>query len=185
MQIIKTNIPDVMIIEPIVFSDERGFLLEVYNAKKFSEMGITKPFVQDNHSSSRQGTLRGLHYQLEQPQGKLVKAVLGEIFDVVVDLRSVSSTFGQWVGVRLSAESKQQLWVPPGFAHGFYTLSDWAEVLYKLTDYYSPVWEKTILWNDPTIGVDWPILPGVDLVLSKKDLDGVLFKDAIYYEKTV
>jgi len=181
MRVIKTSIPDVIILTPKVFGDQRGFLLEMYNARTFSEFGITDPFVQDNHSSSCQGTLRGLHYQIEVPQGKLIKVVRGEIFDVAVDLRSNSATFGKWVGVRLSAENKQQLWVPPGFAHGFYVISEWADVLYKMTDYYAPEHQRTILWNDSCIGVDWPILPGVDLVLSENDRYGVKFEDAAYY----
>jgi dTDP-4-dehydrorhamnose 3,5-epimerase len=183
MQPIQTDIPDVIIIQPQIFGDQRGFFLETYNAKLFAALGITKPFVQDNHSGSFQGALRGLHYQLNQPQGKLIRVIVGEIYDVAVDLRRNSATFGKWVGVRLSAETKHQLWVPPGFAHGFYTLSDWAEVLYKVTDFYAPDWERTILWNDPDVGVNWPIPPESEPVLSEKDIKGVLFKDAVYYEE--
>lgn len=153
----------------------------MYNARTFSTIGITDSFVQDNHSSSCQGTLRGLHYQIVVPQGKLIKVARGEIFDVAVDLRINSATFGKWVGIRLSADNKQQLWVPPGFAHGFFVTSEWADVLYKMTDYYAPEYQRTILWNDPSIGVDWPIIPGVDLVLSENDRDGVKFEDATYY----
>ena len=181
MRLIKTSIPDVIILSPTVFGDQRGFLLEMYNARTFTEFGITDSFVQDNHSSSCQGTLRGLHYQVDAPQGKLIKVFRGEIFDVAVDLRRNSVTFGNWVGVRLSADNKQQLWVPPGFAHGFYVISEWADVLYKMTDYYAPKYQRTILWNDPSIGINWPILPGVDLILSENDHDGVKFKDAEYY----
>ncbi len=182
MKITKTQIPDVLILEPQVFGDKRGFLLEMYNTQTFSEIGITNPFVQDNHSGSCQGTIRGLHYQVKYPQGKLIKVTFGEIFDVALDIRYHSPTFGEWVGMRLSAETRQQLWVPPGFAHGFYVLSVWADVLYKLTDYYAPDWQRTILWNDSSIGVDWPILTDIDLVLSESDRNGVLFKDAEYFE---
>lgn len=171
-----------MIVEPKVFRDERGFLIEMFNGKSYAELGINFPFVQDNLSGSCQGTLRGLHYQLPHPQGKLISVVSGEIFDVVVDIRSESHTFGQWFGVNLSSECKKQLWVPPGLAHGFYVLSEWAEVFYKLTDYYNPSRQHTILWEDPAIGIKWPILPNVDLVLSDKDLKGVLFKDALFQE---
>ena len=182
MEIIKTRLPDVIILAPKVFGDDRGFLIEMYNAKTFLKAGISKTFVQDNHSGSCQGTLRGLHYQIQKPQSKLIKVIHGEIFDVAVDLRRKSYTFGHWVGVRLSAENKQQLWIPAGFAHGFYVISEWADVLYKMTDYYTPDFQRTLLWNDPEIGVEWPVLPGMELILSENDRNGVQFKDAEYYD---
>lgn len=152
--------------------------METFQARFFAEAGIESLFVQDNHSRSKQGVLRGLHYQTRHPQGRLVRVVLGEIFDVAVDIRRTSSTFGQWVGTNLSAGNCQQLWIPPGFAHGFYVLSEWAEVVYKATDFYAPQWECSILWNDTELDIDWPLLPGVPLLLSAKDKQGVLFKDA-------
>ncbi|MBN1667527.1 MAG: dTDP-4-dehydrorhamnose 3,5-epimerase [Anaerolineales bacterium] len=178
MEFIATQIPDVVRIEPKIFGDQRGFFVETYQLPRFVAAGIAQPFVQDNHSGSRQGILRGLHYQIRQPQGKLVRASVGEIFDVAVDLRRHSPTFGQWVGATLSAENKHQLWVPPGFAHGYYVLSDWAEVVYKVTDYYAPEWERTIRWNDPAIGIDWPLVAGQDPVLSAKDARGCLLAQA-------
>jgi dTDP-4-dehydrorhamnose 3,5-epimerase len=176
MQFKPLAISDVLLIIPDVFGDERGFFMEVFQSRKFSEAGISAPFVQDNHSRSKQGVLRGLHYQIKHAQGKLVRTITGEIFDVVVDLRKSSPTFGQWVGTHLSAENKSQLWVPPGFAHGFYVLSDWAEVLYKTTDFYAPEFERTLFWNDPDIGVQWPFLPGQSPVLSSKDKNGKFLK---------
>ena len=173
-----TAIPDVILITPKVFGDERGFFMETYQEKLFRQAGIQVSFVQDNHSRSKQGVLRGLHYQLQQTQGKLVRVIHGEIFDVAVDIRCSSPTFGLWVGVRLSADNSQQLWIPPGFAHGFYVLSDWAEVLYKASDFYAPAWERSILWNDPNIGIEWPLLPNVPLSLSAKDEQACTLKDA-------
>ena len=173
-----TAIPDVILITPKVFGDERGFFMETYQEKLFRQAGIQVNFVQDNHSRSKQGVLRGLHYQLQQTQGKLVRVIHGEIFDVAVDIRCSSPTFGLWVGVRLSADNSQQLWIPPGFAHGFYVLSDWAEVLYKASDFYAPAWERSILWNDPNIGIEWPLLPNVPLSLSAKDEQACTLKDA-------
>ena len=169
MNVIDTKIPEVKIIEPQVFGDERGFFMETWQQKKFEELvtGKSTPFVQDNHSKSSKGILRGLHYQTENTQGKLVRVVSGEVFDVAVDVRKDSPTFGQWVGVYLSAENKRQLWVPEGFAHGFYVTSDEAEFVYKCTDYYNPSAEHSILWSDPEIGIEWPI--GDELVLSEKD----------------
>jgi dTDP-4-dehydrorhamnose 3,5-epimerase len=167
-----TTISDVILILPEVFGDERGFFMEVFQSKKFSEAGIPAPFVQDNHSRSRQGVLRGLHYQIKQAQGKLVRTVAGEVFDVAVDIRKSSPTFGKWIGTHLSADNKYQLWVPPGFAHGFYVISDWAELLYKTTDYYTPEYERTLLWNDPDIGIQWPLLNEQSPVLSPKDVNG-------------
>ncbi|MCX6055309.1 MAG: dTDP-4-dehydrorhamnose 3,5-epimerase [Chloroflexi bacterium] len=168
----NTDIPDLIIIEPRVFADARGFFMETYQQEKFNEAGISQQFVQDNHSRSAQGTLRGLHYQIKHPQGKLVRAILGEVFDVAVDLRRSSLTFGKWFGCVLSAENKRQIWIPVGFAHGFYTLSDWAEILYKTTDYYSPEHERSILWNDSEIGINWPKEINNRLILSPKDTQG-------------
>lgn len=177
MNIISTDIEDVLIIEPRVFGDERGFFFESYNQKAFADKaGITDDFVQDNHSRSEKGVLRGLHYQIQQTQGKLVRAMVGAVYDVAVDIRQSSPTFGQWVGCLLSAENKKQLWVPPGFAHGFVVVSDVAEVLYKTTDFYAPQHERSIVWNDPAIGIDWPI--DGEVTLSKKDQEGKLLKDA-------
>jgi dTDP-4-dehydrorhamnose 3,5-epimerase len=178
MEFILTHIPEVILIRPIVFGDERGFFMETYRQAEFSANGINSAFVQDNHSGSVQGTLRGLHYQIQQTQGKLVQVVSGEIFDVAVDLRKSSPTFGKWVGERLSAENKNQLWIPQGFAHGFYVLSDWADVLYKVTDYYAPEWDRTLLWNDEEIGINWPFVQGVALNISAKDSQGRLLHEA-------
>ena len=177
MKTITTEIPDVLLIEPKVFGDSRGFFFESYNQQSFVEKaGIEVNFVQDNHSRSSKNVLRGLHYQIEQAQGKLVRVVLGEIFDVAVDIRKSSPTFGQWVGCLLSAENKQQLWVPAGFAHGFLVVSDVAEVLYKTTDYYAPQHERSILWNDPDLAIAWPL--DSEPILSAKDQAGKPFKDA-------
>ncbi|WP_136805337.1 dTDP-4-dehydrorhamnose 3,5-epimerase [Desulfosediminicola flagellatus] len=176
MNVITTAIPDVKIIEPKVFGDERGFFMESWNAKTYKEAGIDKEFVQDNHSRSVKNTLRGLHYQLQQPQGKLVRAVSGEVFDVAVDLRKDSKTFGNWVGEILSAENKRQLWVPEGFAHGFLVLSDTADFLYKTTSYYAPEHERCILWNDSDLDIAWP-LRGEPL-MSGKDQVGLFFNAA-------
>lgn len=177
MQIQTTEIPDVLIIEPKVFGDERGFFYESFNERRFNELtGVTTSFVQDNHSKSAKNVLRGLHYQIQQPQGKLVRVVAGEVFDVAVDIRKNSATFGRWVGVTLSGDNKRQLWVPPGFAHGFVVTSDSAEFLYKTTDYWAPEFERSILWNDPAIGIRWPI-DGTP-VLSGKDQLGKLLADA-------
>jgi len=177
MNIISTIIPDVLIIEPRVFQDERGFFLESYQKNKFREAGIEVDFVQDNHSKSCHGTLRGLHYQLQQPQGKLVRVIAGEVFDVSLDVRRHSPTFGQWVGTYLSAENKKMLWMPAGFAHGFYVTSAEAEVIYKASDYYAPEWERCILWNDPAINIQWPV-EGELPILSTKDLKGKLLTEA-------
>ena len=182
MDFIRTKIPDVVSIQPRVFEDSRGFFLETYQAEKFSEAGIKCNFVQDNHSCSKQSILRGLHYQIQRPQGKLVRVVVGEIFDVAVDIRRSSSTFGKWVGEILSAQNKRELWIPIGFAHGFYVLSDWAEVLYKATDLYDPKGERCIAWDDPTLAVEWPILPGGAPTLSPKDLEGKSFAEAEVFD---
>ncbi|MEA5582844.1 dTDP-4-dehydrorhamnose 3,5-epimerase [Nodularia harveyana UHCC-0300] len=181
MKVIPTEIPDVYLIEPQVFADSRGFFLESYNHQKFvDKLGISVNFVQDNHSASQENVLRGLHYQITQPQGKLVRAVVGKIFDVAVDIRKSSPTCGRWVGYELSAENKRQLWIPPGFAHGFLVLSETAEVLYKATDYYAPQGDRTILWNDPDLEINWPIKQSP--ILSDKDSKGQAFSIAEIYE---
>ena len=181
MEFIPTAIPDVMLIIPRTFGDERGFFLETYRQDVFEAACGSVNFVQDNHSGSRQGTLRGLHYQLHQAQGKLVRAVAGEIFDVAVDIPQGSPTFRQWVGARLSAENKHQLWVPPGFAHGFYVLSPWAEVFYKASAYYAPEWERGIRWDDPAIGITWPLAEGGAPLLSEKDQHAPLLAEVETY----
>jgi dTDP-4-dehydrorhamnose 3,5-epimerase len=172
MEFAPTKIPDVLLIKPKVFEDPRGFFLESYREDRFIEAGINRKFVQENHSESHRGVLRGLHYQIRQAQGKLVRVVSGEIFDVAVDIRRSSPAFGRWVGIVLSAENRYQLWIPPGFAHGFYVLSERAEVIYKVTDYYAPEWDRSLLWNDPQIGIEWPIPAGVTPSLSNKDING-------------
>jgi len=182
MQFSPTKLSDVILLEPRVFEDERGFFFESYQKQLFASNRIPADFVQDNHSRSRRGTLRGLHYQIQQPQGKLVRVIAGEIFDVAVDLRRSSSTFGEWVGFYLSAENTKQMWVPPGFAHGFYVVSEWAEMLYKTTDYYAPQWERTLLWNDPTINIEWPLMDGRTPLLSTKDAIGALLNQAETFE---
>lgn len=182
MQVIKTAIPDVLILEPQVFGDERGFFLESFNQQKFEQLtGVKTQFVQDNHSKSAANVLRGLHYQIAQPQGKLVRVVAGEVFDVAVDLRQHSKTFGQWVGAILSSDNKRQMWVPEGFAHGFLVLKDNTEFLYKTTDYYAPQHERCIRWDDPDIGIEWPIASlaaHASPVLSAKDQLGSRLADA-------
>ncbi|PSW35768.1 dTDP-4-dehydrorhamnose 3,5-epimerase [Photobacterium phosphoreum] len=177
MKVIDTSIPDVKIIEPAVFGDERGFFMETWNQEKFEELVTGKPtqFVQDNHSKSKKGILRGLHYQTENTQGKLVRVVSGEVFDVAVDIREKSPTFGKWVGIYLSAENKRQLWIPEGFAHGFYVTSEEAEFVYKCTDYYNPQVERSIRWNDSILKIKWPL---VDVpLISEKDNKGIDFND--------
>ena len=177
MQVIRTAIPDVLVFEPKVFGDARGFFFESYNENAFhAATGLRPNFVQDNHSRSAKGVLRGLHYQIQQPQGKLVRVTAGEVFDVAVDIRKSSSSFGQWVGAHLSAENRRMMWVPVGFAHGFLVLSESAEFLYKTTDFYAPQHERCISWDDPEIGIQWP-LQGAPL-LSAKDQQGVLLKNA-------
>ncbi len=177
MQVTPAAIPDVLIIEPKVFGDARGFFFESYNERAFAQStGLRLNFVQDNHSRSARGVLRGLHYQIRQPQGKLVRVVRGSVFDVVVDLRRSSPTFGQWVGVELSEENHRQLWVPPGFGHGFLVTSESADFLYKATDYYAPEHERCILWNDPAIGIQWPVEGAPQL--SGKDQQGKLLAQA-------
>lgn len=181
MKVIKTEIPDVLILEPKVFDDERGFFYESYNKKIFERaVGLAAEFVQDNHAKSAKGVLRGLHYQIKQTQGKLVRVVGGEVLDVAVDIRRSSSTFGGWVGVILSADNKRQLWIPEGMAHGYVVLSDTAELLYKATDYYAPEFERCIRWDDADLSIDWQ-LSGTPLV-SDKDANGVSFKEADLFE---
>ena len=179
MNVLPTAIPDVKIVEPKVFGDERGFFYESWNARGFAEAGIGGTFVQDNHSRSVKNVLRGLHYQIRHPQGKLVRVVVGEVFDVAVDLRRSSQTYGKWVAVRLSAENKRMLWIPPRFAHGFLVTSDHAEFLYKATDYYATEQERTIAWNDTTLNINWPV--DGQPVLSEKDARGIRFLDAETY----
>ncbi|WP_280564594.1 dTDP-4-dehydrorhamnose 3,5-epimerase [Chromohalobacter sp. 48-RD10] len=180
MDVIETPIPDVKLIKPKVFGDERGFFMETWNAQVFAEAGIDATFVQDNHSRSVQHTLRGLHYQIRQPQGKLVRVTRGEVFDVAVDLRKSSPTFGQWVGEVLTEKNQHQLWVPPGFAHGFYVMSDTADFQYKCTDFYAPKHERSIRWDDSTLAIDWPIT--ADPLVSDKDRQGTWFKQAECFE---
>jgi dTDP-4-dehydrorhamnose 3,5-epimerase len=181
MQVIQTAIPEVLILEPKVFGDERGFFFESYNQLAFEKLtGVKAIFVQDNHSKSAANVLRGLHYQIEQPQGKLVRVTAGEVFDVAVDIRRQSATFGKWVGVHLSAENKRQMWIPAGFAHGFVVLKDNTEFLYKTTDYYAPQHERCIRWDDPAIGIEWPIAQAP--ILSGKDQLGLALSQAEVFE---
>ncbi len=182
MKILPTELPDVLLIEPKVFYDARGFFMETYHAQHLADLGLAAAFVQDNHSRSTRGTLRGLHYQIQHAQGKLLRVVNGEIFDVAVDLRRHSLTFGRWTGAILSAENKLQMWIPPGFAHGFYTLSETVDLIYKVTDYYAPEAERTIIWNDPHIRIAWPLVDGESPVLSAKDTQGKPFEQAEVFE---
>jgi dTDP-4-dehydrorhamnose 3,5-epimerase len=180
MELVETAIPEVKILKPRVFRDNRGFFMESYNQQVFRELvGLDVTFVQDNHSRSSQNVLRGLHYQIQQPQGKLVRVVSGEVFDVAVDMRKSAPSYGQVVSAVLTAENHEQLWVPPGFAHGFLVLSEQAELLYKTTDYYAPEHERTLLWDDPEIGIDWPLSAAP--ILSEKDQQGVPFSQAEAY----
>lgn len=180
MKIIETKIPDVKLLEPQVFGDERGFFMETFRDEWFKQNVADRIFVQENHSKSVKDVLRGLHYQTENTQGKLVRVVQGAVFDVAVDLRKSSPTFGQWVGEILSAENKRQLWVPEGFAHGFYVLTETAEFTYKCTDYYNPKAEHSLIWNDPTVGIEWHL--GSEPSLSTKDLAGKLLSDAVLFD---
>jgi dTDP-4-dehydrorhamnose 3,5-epimerase len=182
MKFSQTKLPGVLIVEPDIIGDKRGFFFVTFQAHKFTEAGIKADFIQDNHSGSQKGTLRGLHYQIRYSQGKLIRVIAGEIFDVAVDIRQSSPSFGKWVGVRLSADNKNQLWVPEGFAHGFYVITDWAEVVYKVTDVYAPEWERTIAWDDPEIGIEWPIPKGTHPLLSEKDLQGKSLPEADLFE---
>lgn len=182
MQLHETRLPDVHVVEPQVFGDERGYFMEVWQARKFAGCGLDVEFVQDNRSRSAGGILRGLHYQLQQPQGKLVSVIHGEVYDVAVDMRRASPTYGQWVGVTLSGANRLMLWVPPGFAHGFYVTSASADFYYKCTDYYAPEDEHTVAWNDADLDIDWPLPAGQAPVVSAKDAEGAAFKDAEAYE---
>lgn len=181
MKFIPLEIPDVILIEPDVLGDDRGFFMETWHARKFGEAGIDIAFVQDNHSRSTKNILRGLHYQIQQPQGKLVRTVVGEIFDVAVDLRRSSPTYGWWVGAVLSSVNKHLLWIPPGFAHGFYVMSNAAEVVYKCSNFYAPEHERTICWDDPDLGIDWPMADNEIPILSAKDAAGSSFLKAECY----
>ena len=178
MLIIETDIPGLLIIEPKVFGDERGFFMEGWNRQVFADAGLDLDFMQDNHSRSQQGILRGLHYQIQHPQGKLVRVTFGSVFDVAIDLRKSSPTFGQWLGLELSETNHRMLWVPPGFAHGFYVTSPVADFMYKCTDIYAPEYERTLRWDDETLSIDWPLVEGKQPLLSTKDADGMAFKDA-------
>lgn len=180
MNVVSTEIPDVKILEPRVFGDQRGFFFESYNKRDFSTAGITDDFVQDNHSRSSRHVLRGLHYQIRQPQGKLVRVIAGEVLDVAVDIRRASPTFGRWVSLVLSADVPRWIWIPRGFAHGFIVRSEFAEFEYKTTDYYAPAYERCILWNDPALAIDWQL--SGEPILSPKDRLGVLLRDAEVYE---
>jgi dTDP-4-dehydrorhamnose 3,5-epimerase len=179
MEFINTSLPEVMLLKPKVHGDHRGFFMETFRKEVFDKAGITADFVQDNHSKSAKGILRGLHYQIKQPQGKLIRVVAGEIYDVAVDMRRSSPTFGLWVGVVLSAENKHALWIPPGFAHGFYVMSDDAEVTYKTTTYYAPEYDRSLLWNDPLLNIGWP--EKTNVVLSDKDRNASMFAVAETY----
>lgn len=181
MQLIETKLPDVKLIEPRVFGDDRGFFMETWNARAFSDLGLHESFVQDNHSRSSKGVLRGLHYQIRQPQGKLVRVTAGSVFDVVVDLRRSSPTFGQWVGATLSAENKRIMWVPPGFGHGFLSLEDDTDFIYRCTDYYAPEHERSLAWNDPQLAIDWPLNSVAYPTLSGKDLEAPTLAQAEVY----
>jgi dTDP-4-dehydrorhamnose 3,5-epimerase len=183
MKVVPSGIPEVLILEPKVFGDERGFFLERYNKRAFAAAtGLDVDFVQDNHSRSARNVLRGLHYQIRQSQGKLVWVVAGEIYDVAVDLRKRSPTFGQWTGFALSSETRRMAWIPPGFAHGFLVVSDSAEVLYKTTDYYAPQHERSLLWNEPEVGIAWPLAAGVSPTLAEKDRQGCRLSDAEVFD---
>lgn len=182
MKFTPTEIPDIILIEPRVFGDSRGFFMETFQAKLFVDACIPVDFVQDNHSGSQQGILRGLHYQIRQAQGKLVRVIAGEVYDVVVDIRRSSPTFGKWLGMTLSAENKRQLWIPPGFAHGFYVVSEWAEFTYKVTDYYAPEWERTLAWDDPALAIPWPLVDGKSPLLSAKDTCGKQLAEAELFD---
>jgi dTDP-4-dehydrorhamnose 3,5-epimerase len=181
VKVAPTSIPDVLLIESVVRSDQRGFFQETWHAARYAEVGIVGPFVQDNHSRSIRGTLRGLHYQIEQPQGKLVHAVTGTVFDVVVDFRRGSPTFRRWVGVELSEVNHRQLWVPPGFAHGFYVLSEQADLVYKCTEFYAVEHERTVRWDDSELAIDWPLIGAAPPLLSSKDAAGLALGAAPVY----
>jgi dTDP-4-dehydrorhamnose 3,5-epimerase len=182
MDFLTTSLPGITLVQPKVAGDERGFLMETFRASEYASAGIATAFVQENHSRSRRNTLRGLHYQIRHAQGKLVRVVIGRVFDVAVDLRRSSPDFGRWVGIELSAEDRRQMWIPAGFAHGFYVMSESAEVVYKLTDYYAPEWERTLLWNDPRLGIAWPLIDGLPPLLSPRDERGLPLPEAEVFE---
>jgi dTDP-4-dehydrorhamnose 3,5-epimerase len=182
MRFLSTDIPEIILIEPEIFRDDRGFFMETYQAIEFTEAGIPTKFVQDNVSGSHQGILRGLHYQIQQPQAKLIRVTTGEIFDVAVDIRRNSPTFGKWTGIHLSSTNKRQIYIPAGFAHGFYVLSEWSEVFYKASDYYKPQWERTLIWNDDALGIQWPLLGSDPPYLSVKDTQGLPLSQADLFD---
>lgn len=182
MEVRPLHIPDVKVIEPDVFGDDRGFFMETWQERRFGDAGLDVDFVQDNRSRSRGGILRGLHYQIQSPQGKLVSVVRGEVYDVAVDMRASSPTFGQWVGITLSDANKLLLWVPPGFAHGFYVISESADFEYKCSDFYAPEHERTVAWDDPDLNIDWPLVAGESPLISEKDAAGKPFSEAEYFE---
>ena len=182
MRFLPTDIPEIILLEPEIMSDDRGFFMETYQAIRFAEAGIPVNFVQDNVSGSHRGILRGLHYQIQHPQAKLIRVICGEIFDVAVDIRRSSPTFGKWTGIHLSSQNKRQIYIPTGFAHGFYVLSEWSEVFYKASDYYNPKWERTLIWNDKTLGIQWPLLGGDSPFLSAKDTRGLPLSQADLFD---
>lgn len=182
MEFIQVDLPGILLLKPTIFSDVRGFFMETYQEQLFINAGVPTIFVQENQSGSYKEILRGLHYQIEHVQGKLVRVVQGEVFDVAVDIRRSSPFFGKWIGMKLSSINKYSLWIPPGFAHGFYVLSNWAEVVYKTTDFYAPQFERTLAWNDSGINIDWPLIDGKTPILSAKDANGKLLKDAETYK---
>lgn len=181
MDIKALEISDVLLLRPEVYEDKRGFFTEIFQANRFEQAGLPSHFVQENHSGSHRNILRGLHYQIQQAQGKLISVIVGDVFDVAVDLRKSSATFGKWVGVHLSSEKREHIWIPAGFAHGFFVESKWAEVLYRVTDYYAPEWERTLIWDDPEVGIRWPISAEHSPQLSSKDLAGHQLSDADVY----
>ena len=182
LELINTELPGVVLLQPQLFNDTRGYFMEVYRQEAFKSLGLPCQFVQENQSGSGKGILRGLHYQIQQAHGKLVRVLVGEVFDVAVDIRRSSPTFKQWVGANLSADNKQQLWIPPGFAHGFYVLSDWAEVTYKVTTYYAPQWNRSIRWDDQDLGINWPISLGEQPILSASDANAPNLTEAEIFD---
>lgn len=182
MEFNPASVPEVIVIEPTIHEDPRGFFMETYQRRRYEENGISLDFVQSNHAGSKRGVLRGLHYQIRQPQGKLVQATYGKIYDAAVDLRRSSATFGRWTGIELSVGNRLLLWVPPGFAHGYYVMSERAEITYHVTDYYAPEWERTLAWNDPSIGIRWPLEDDTSPILSDKDTNGQLLTEAETYD---
>jgi len=182
MRFLPTEIPEIILLEPEIFCDDRGFFVETYQAIRFAEGGIPANFVQDNVSGSHRGILRGLHYQIQHPQAKLIRVTSGEIFDVAVDIRRSSPTFGKWSGIHISSQNKHQIYIPPGFAHGFYVLSEWSEVFYKASDYYNPQWERTLIWNDKELGIQWPLSGDDPPCLSAKDAQGLPLSQADLFD---